>query len=58
MFNKVICKHMTPKKADDQFNEWCRGDDEDTPQPASHKITAAIDEALKYEAPKTEGAEE
>ena len=30
-----------------QFNEWRRGDDEDIPQPASHKITAAIDAAVE-----------
>ena len=30
-----------------QFNAWRRGDDEDIPQPASHKITAAIDAAVE-----------
>ena len=30
-----------------RFNEWRRGDDEDIPQPASHKITAAIDAAVE-----------
>ena len=29
------------------FNAWRRGDDEDIPQPASHKITAAIDAAVE-----------
>ena len=30
-----------------QFNEWRRGEDEDIPQPAAHKITAAIDAAVE-----------
>lgn len=30
-----------------QFNEWRRGEDEDIPQPAAHKITTAIDAAVK-----------
>ena len=38
-----------------QFNAWRRGNLEDQPMP---DLRVAIDEALKYEAPKTEGVPE